>query len=152
MQFKVIMSVANDWTFILLLVKLKKIIPQENIILQNVAKFGNAEINQINSCYKNSNFINKKCQQIMNPCITYNGDVYACCGPCITNGKKNILFLGNLYIDEFNLLVQKMLTNEIFIKIKNKGPASLEYINEEKMYSSLCEFCINYSECSNLRN
>lgn len=141
---KIVMCVSNKINYISLYAKLRKYVLKENIILQNVGTFGNAKENNIKSDLKKEVFMSAKCAQVMNPCITYTGDVYACCGPCILAGKNNVMYISNFMKEDLASIVNNMKNNEIINKVSQCGPYFLRR-DEKEYYSSLCEFCLHYS-------
>lgn len=144
-DIKIIMSVSNKLSYLGLYYKLLKYVTSKTIILQNVAQFGNAKDNNIDSFLENNKFQNVKCEQVMNPCITYTGDVYACCGPCVSLGTDNVLYISNLSNNDLASIIEQMKTNRTIISIYEQGPYCLKKDKRNNYCSSLCDFCMeNY--------
>ena len=139
---KIIMSVSSDLSFLRLYSKLVKHIPSDKVIIQRVALFGNAKDNSIDCSIELNKFKDTKCEQILNPCITYSGDIFACCGPCVVLGKKNNLYLSNISENTLDFAINRMMSNNIIQKIAKDGPCSIlsEFSNQKCSY--LCEICM----------
>lgn len=142
MTVKIIMSVSNDVSYLSIYSKLLKYTLPSNIIIQQVALFGNALKNSIDSNINIERFKKIKCDQILNPCITYSGDIYACCGPCIVLGKTSSLYLSNIDCESLAFAIKKMMSNRVIQKIYNNGPYSIAHAKTPKICSSLCEICL----------
>lgn len=140
---KIIMSVSNELSYLVLYSKLLKYICAENIIIQKVAKFGNANNNAISSFQDIKQCIGVRCEQIMNPCVTYTGDVFACCGPCVVSGTNNILYISNLNNERLDSIINKMLRDSKLRAIHKYGPSVLLKKDYIKKCSSLCDICMN---------
>lgn len=115
-----------------------------NIIFQHTGNYG--EIKHSNLICESYFFENKLCNQIMNPCITYDGNIYACCGPYIMNGNMSSFYHGNIYDMNLEQAINNIREKSIYNQIRQKGPLSiLKQTKKElvkKNYSSLCEICI----------
>lgn len=143
LSVKIVMSVSNDLSYLSIYSKLIKHISPERIIIQRVALFGNAKQNSINTNIDLEKFKGVKCNQVLNPCITYSGNIYACCGPCIVLGTNNVLYLTNINKESLKSAVNSMLKNNIIRQIYEQGPYSLNTEYEVVCGSSMCEFCID---------
>lgn len=137
----IIFSAANGYDYLPLYIKCCKIVNKEQIILQHVANYGNARRNKVNCMLPINMFKNQKCNQVLNPCIDYNANFYACCGANILSQSSPML-VGNICEDSFAVLVDKMNKSELYHKILNKGPLqSMLDVDNVKECSSLCELC-----------
>lgn len=137
-----IMSIANGFDYLPLYINLKKILKEDKIILQHVANYGNAQNYRVDCSLPISMFINQKCNQILNPCIDYNGDFYACCGANILNCNSS-MHVGNMFENSFDYLVNKMNNNRYYQDLLINGPLPSSYMEDNylKECSSLCELC-----------
>lgn len=120
---------------------LSSILKNKNeLVFQYTANYGQAKKSNIHSHLDFDLLKNVKCNQIGQPIIMYNRDIYACCGPSISLSKKDSLYLGKFDKKNSNVLFKK-ITNSNFIKqLQQFGPSSL-MDNCKKEYSSLCELC-----------
>lgn len=118
---------------------------REDIIVQAIANYGNAKKRGENTLIKKNDFIGKKCFQIMNPCINYNGDVFSCCGPYIIFGKKTPFYYGNMQIDNIHKIFSAIKNDKRLLAVRKYGPYNyllLQGIDVTILnFSSLCELC-----------
>lgn len=147
-QTKIVMSVTDDLRYLNLYANLlKHNLTPKQIITQRVAGYGNAKENSIDTPLDAEQFRNIKCGQIMNPCVTYNGDMYACCGPCVVSDQKNPLYVANLSKIDLASAIDAMRQSTRVSKIYTDGPGSLIECKKIKNCSSLCDLCLgNYKE------
>jgi organic radical activating enzyme len=96
---------------------------------------------------------NRACNELNSPTITHNGDIFACCGPPISNklfplNIDNPFFLGNLNVFDLESILKKrdetywiqaMLNSESDCHIKQK-------IFNNSEGSSICDYCIKLSK------
>ena len=146
-DIKIVMSISNNYSYIPFYIKLCKLLPKRNIILQRVAWFGNARKNEIDSFISADSFVGKKCRQLFNPCINYRGDIFACCGPGVISESESLLYVSNLEEEDLTTALKKMMSNETLLKINENGPMILcTESSKQKKYSSLCELCMRYEK------
>lgn len=139
----VVFSIANGYDYLPLYIKLNKFIDKKHVILQHVANYGNARLYGVNCMMPINIFEGKKCSQILNPCIDYDANFYACCGANILSQSSPML-VGNLKDSSFVTLVNKMKSSILYQQILNDGPLQLnQAYNSDKVCSSLCELCDN---------
>ena len=136
----IVFSVANGFDYLPLYVELCKIIDKKKIILQHVANYGNAKQYGLDCILPISAFEDKRCYQILNPCIDYNGDFYACCG-ANTLKQDTPLYIGNIYSGSFKDLTERMNRNLKIQQILKEGPFQLLKDKDVQVCSSLCELC-----------
>lgn len=142
LNVKVIMSVSNDLAYLSIYSKLIRYVVAKDIVIQHVALFGNAAKNAIDSKVEFEKFVGVRCDQLLNPCVMYNGDIFACCGPGIIMGKSSNLYLGNIRTESIENIMNKMYGSAFIQQIATEGPASLANKGNKIDSSSLCEFCL----------
>lgn len=137
----IVFSIANGYNYLPLYIELNKFIDKKYVILQHVANYGNAQRYGVDCMLPINMFEGKKCNQILNPCIDYNANFYACCGANILSQNSPML-VGNLNDASFMALVYKMNSNILYQRILEDGPLQLNRMfNNTKDCSSLCELC-----------
>ena len=140
----VVFSIANGYDYLPLYVELNKIIDKSHVILQHVANYGNARRYEVDCMLPINAFKEQKCNQILNPCIDYNANFYACCGANILSQDSPML-VGNMHDDSFETLVDKMNKSKLYKRILNEGPLQLyQTVDSIKECSSLCELCESF--------
>jgi MoaA/NifB/PqqE/SkfB family radical SAM enzyme len=124
------------------------------IRFQKIGHYGraikNIPINQFNSSLPKNKWF---CNEIDSPTIMHNGDVYACCGPPVSNrlfpiNNDNPFFLGNLFTSDLESILRKHKeTNWIQAMLNSESNCHIK----QKIFSNsggtcICDYCIQYAQ------
>mgnify|MGYP002512851189 CR=1 FL=1 len=136
-----VISVENGYDYLPIYIELKKFFGKNQIIIQHVANYGNAQQHKMNCMLPIHMFRGERCSQVLNPCIDYKANFYACCGANILSDDSPML-VGNMNNDSFVTLVHKMNNFHKYQTIFKDGPLQLcPSLGDVKECSSLCELC-----------
>lgn len=155
LAYKVIMCIDSDIKNILESNHFRKLVTItkgiENIVIQHVANYGKAKMNQLNTNLLCDDFAKQKCRQIMNPCIDYDGNVFACCGPHLTLKDTSPFYFGNIKMEPIGQIIDRIVTDKRLQEIMHLGPF-IYYKNnviEVEEGTSLCDYCIKSMKIKN---